>query len=87
MKDRNPFIVVLMPVGCASIGWLMVGVADHWLAAGRGRMEMSRIFLGILDVDLMDYLAQRHPRHPVVFILAGIFERGAKCSEDLEGTV
>jgi Protein of unknown function (DUF2975) len=84
VEDRNPFVVA-NAVRLRAIGWLMVGIQIVGLPLATAAGNVADIF-GENDVGfelpLNGILAIL-----LVFILAGIFERGAEMREELEGTV
>jgi Protein of unknown function (DUF2975) len=84
VEDRNPFVVA-NAVRLRAIGWLMVGVQIVGLPLATAAGNVADIFgendVGF-DLPLNGILAIL-----LVFILAGIFERGAEMREELEGTV
>lgn len=84
VEDRNPFVIA-NAVRLRAIGWLMVGVQIVGLPLATAAGNVADIF-GENDVGfelpLNGILAIL-----LVFILAGIFERGAEMREELEGTV
>ena len=84
VEDGNPFLRA-NAVRLKAIGWLMVAVQIIGLplavAAGRAADMFGESDTGV-DFSLNGVLAIL-----LVFILAGIFERGAEMREELEGTV
>jgi Protein of unknown function (DUF2975) len=84
VEDRNPFVVA-NAVRLRAIGWLMVGVQMVGLPLAVAAGNVADIF-GENDVD-MDFSLNGILAILLVFILAGIFERGAEMREELEGTV
>jgi hypothetical protein len=84
VEDGNPFVTV-NAVRLRAIGWLMVGIQVVGLPLAVAAGNVADMF-GEHDVG---------PELPLngilaillVFILAGIFERGAEMREELEGTV
>jgi Protein of unknown function (DUF2975) len=84
VEDRNPFISA-NAVRLRMIGWLMVGVQIVGLPLAVVAGNVADIF-GENNVD-MDFSLNGILAILLVFILAGIFERGAEMREELEGTV
>lgn len=84
VEDRNPFVIA-NAVRLRTIGWLMVGLqivgVPLAIAAGNVADMFGDSDTGF-DFPLNGILAIL-----LVFILAGIFERGAEMREELEGTV
>ncbi len=84
VEDGNPFMRA-NAVRLKAIGWLMVAVQIIGLplavAAGNAADMFGESDTGV-DFSLNGVLAIL-----LVFILAGIFERGAEMREELEGTV
>ncbi len=84
VEDGNPFMRA-NAVRLKAIGWMMVAVQIIGLplavAAGKAADMFGESDTGI-DFSLNGVLAIL-----LVFILAGIFERGAEMREELEGTV
>ncbi len=84
VEDGNPFIRP-NALRLKAIGWLMVGLQivgiPLAIAAGKAADMFGESDTG-LDISLNGILAIL-----LVFILAGIFERGAEMREELEGTV
>jgi Protein of unknown function (DUF2975) len=84
VEDGNPFIIA-NAVRLRAIGWLMVGVQIIGLPLATTAGNVADLFgendVGF-DLPLNGILAIL-----LVFILAGIFERGAEMREELEGTV
>lgn len=80
----NPFVRA-NALRLKTIGWLMVGLqivgVPLAIAAGKAADMFGESDTG-LDISLNGILAIL-----LVFILAGIFERGAEMREELEGTV
>ena len=84
VEDRNPFISA-NAVRLRTIGWLMVGLQIVGLPLAVSAGNVADIF-GENNVD-MDFSLNGILAILLVFILAGIFERGAEMREELEGTV
>jgi hypothetical protein len=84
VEDGNPFIKA-NAVRLRAIGWMMVGVQIVGLPLATAAGNVADLFgendVGF-DLPLNGILAIL-----LVFILAGIFERGAEMREELEGTV
>jgi hypothetical protein len=84
VEDGNPFVIA-NAVRLRAIGWLMVGVQIIGLPLATTAGNVADLFgendVGF-DLPLNGILAIL-----LVFILAGIFERGAEMREELEGTV
>jgi hypothetical protein len=84
VEDGNPFIHA-NALRLKAIGWTMVGLqivgVPLAIAAGEVADRFGESDTG-LDISLNGILAIL-----LVFILAGIFERGAEMREELEGTV
>ena len=84
VEDGNPFIKA-NAVRLRAIGWMMVGVQIVGLPLATAAGNVADLFgendVGF-DLPLNCILAIL-----LVFILAGIFERGAEMREELEGTV
>ena len=84
VEDGNPFVRA-NALRLKTIGWLMVGLqivgVPLAIAAGKAADMFGESDTG-LDISLNGILAIL-----LVFILAGIFERGAEMPEELEGTV
>ena len=84
VEDGNPFIRA-NAIRLKAIGWLMVGLqivgVPLAIAAGNAADMFGESDTG-WDLSLNGILAIL-----LVFILAGIFERGAEMREELEGTV
>jgi Protein of unknown function (DUF2975) len=84
VEDGNPFVRA-NALRLKTIGWLMVGLqivgVPLAIAAGKAADMFGESDTG-LDISLNGILAIL-----LVFILAGIFERGAEMREELEGTV
>jgi Protein of unknown function (DUF2975) len=84
VEDGNPFVIA-NAVRLRAIGWLMVGVQIIGLPLATAAGNVADLFgendVGF-DLPLNGILAIL-----LVFILAGIFERGAEMREELEGTV
>ncbi len=84
VEDGNPFIMA-NAVRLRAIGWMMVGVQIVGLPLATAAGNVADLFgendVGF-DLPLNGILAIL-----LVFILAGIFERGAEMREELEGTV
>jgi hypothetical protein len=84
VEDGNPFIKA-NAVRLRAIGWMMVGVQIVGLPLANAAGNVADLFgendVGF-DLPLNGILAIL-----LVFILAGIFERGAEMREELEGTV
>jgi Protein of unknown function (DUF2975) len=84
VEDSNPFVVA-NAVRLKAIGWLMIAVQIIGIPLALVAREAADLFGENnvdLDVSLNGILAIL-----LVFILAGIFERGAEMREELEGTV
>ncbi len=84
VEDGNPFIVA-NAVRLKAIGWLMVAVQIIGIPLALVAKEAADLF-GENNVDL-DLSLNGILSILLVFILAGIFERGAEMREELEGTV
>jgi len=84
VEDRNPFIAA-NAVRLKAIGWLMVAVQIIGIPLALVARETADLF-GENNVDL-DISLNGILAILLVFILAGIFERGAEMREELEGTV
>ena len=84
VEDRNPFVVA-NAVRLKAIGWLMVAVQIIGIPLAIVAREAADMF-GENNVDL-DISLNGILAILLVFILAGIFERGAEMREELEGTV
>lgn len=84
VEEGNPFIRA-NAIRLKAIGWLMVGLqivgVPLAIAAGKAADMFGESDTG-WDFSLNGILAIL-----LVFILAGIFERGAEMSEELEGTI
>ncbi len=84
VEDGNPFVRA-NALRLKTIGWLMVGLqivgVPLAISAGKAADMFGESDTG-LDISLNGILAIL-----LVFILAGIFERGAEMREELEGTV
>lgn len=84
VEDGNPFVRA-NAMRLKAIGWLMVGLqvvgVPLAIAAGNAADMFGESDTG-WDLSLNGILAIL-----LVFILAGIFERGAEMREELEGTV
>lgn len=84
VEDGNPFVRA-NAIRLKAIGWLMVGLqivgVPLAIAAGNAADMFGESDTG-WDMSLNGILAIL-----LVFILAGIFERGAEMREELEGTV
>jgi len=84
VEDGNPFIKA-NAVRLRAIGWMMVGVQILGLPLATAAGNVADLFgendVGY-DLPINGILAIL-----LVFILAGIFERGAEMREELEGTV
>jgi Protein of unknown function (DUF2975) len=84
VEDGNPFIKA-NAARLRAIGWMMVGVQIVGLPLATAAGNVADLFgendVGF-DLPLNGILAIL-----LVFILAGIFERGAEMREELEGTV
>jgi Protein of unknown function (DUF2975) len=84
VEDGNPFIMA-NAVRLRAIGWMMVGVQIVGLPLATAAGKVADVFgendVGF-DLPINGILAIL-----LVFILAGIFERGAEMREELEGTV
>ena len=80
----NPFVIA-NALRLKAIGWMMVAVQVISLPLAVAAGEMADLFgesdTGV-DLSLNGVLAIL-----LVFVLAGIFERGAEMREELEGTV
>lgn len=84
VEEGNPFVLA-NAVRLKAIGWLMVAVQIIGIPLAIVAREAADLFGENnvdLDVSLNGILAIL-----LVFILAGIFERGAEMREELEGTV
>ena len=84
VEDANPFVVA-NAVRLKAIGWLMIAVQIIGIPLALVAREAADLF-GENDVDL-DISLNGILAILLVFILAGIFERGAEMREELEGTV
>ena len=84
VEDGNPFVVA-NAVRLKAIGWLMVAVQIIGIPLAIAAREAADLF-GENNVDL-DISLNGILSILLVFILAGIFERGAEMREELEGTV
>jgi Protein of unknown function (DUF2975) len=84
VEDRNPFVAA-NAVRLRAIGWLMVGLQIVAIPLAVAAGNVADIF-GDNNVD-MDFSINGILAILLVFILAGIFERGAEMREELEGTV
>lgn len=84
VEDRNPFIIA-NALRLRAIGWMMVGLQIVGLPLAIAAGNVADLF-GENDVD-MDFSLNGILAILLVFILAGIFERGAEMREELEGTV
>ncbi len=84
VEDGNPF-VTMNAVRLRAIGWLMVGVQIVGLPLAVAAGTVADMF-GKNDVGI-DFPINSILAILLVFILAGIFERGAEMREELEGTV
>lgn len=84
VEDRNPFVAA-NAARLRTIGWLMVGLQIIGLPLAVAAKNVADIF-GENNVD-MDLSLNGILAILLVFILAGIFERGAEMREELEGTV
>lgn len=84
VEEGNPFVRA-NAIRLKAIGWLMVGLqivgVPLAIAAGKAADMFGESDTG-WDLSLNGILAIL-----LVFILAGIFERGAEMREELEGTV
>ena len=84
VEDGNPFVRA-NAIRLKAIGWLMVGLqivgVPLAIAAGNAADMFGESDTG-WDLSINGILAIL-----LVFILAGIFERGAEMREELEGTV
>ena len=84
VEDGNPFVMA-NAFRLRAIGWMMVGVQIVGLPLATAAGNVADLFgendVGF-DLPLNGVLAIL-----LVFILAGIFERGAEMREELEGTV
>ena len=84
VEDGNPFITA-NAVRLRAIGWMMVAVQIIGLPLAATAGNVADIF-GENDVGI-DFPLNAILAILLVFILAGIFERGAEMREELEGTV
>ena len=84
VEDRNPFVIA-NAARLKAIGWLMVTVQIIGIPLAVVAREAADLF-GENNVDL-DISPNSILAILLVFILAGIFERGAQMREELEGTV
>jgi hypothetical protein len=84
VEDGNPFIVA-NAIRLRAIGWMMVGLQIVGVPLAVAAGNVADIF-GDNDVG-MDLPLNSILAILLVFILAGIFERGAEMREELEGTV
>ena len=84
VEDGNPFVIA-NAVRLRAIGWMMVGIQVVGLPLATAAGNVADLFgendVGF-DLPLNGILAIL-----LVFILAGIFERGTEMREELEGTV
>jgi Protein of unknown function (DUF2975) len=84
VENGNPFVIA-NALRLRAIGWMMVGLQIVGLPLAAAAGNVADIFgendVGF-DLPLNSILAIL-----LVFILAGIFERGAEMREELEGTV
>lgn len=84
VEDRNPFITA-NAMRLRAIGWMMVGLQIIGFPLAVAAKNVADIF-GENNVD-MDFSLNGILAILLVFILAGIFERGAEMREELEGTI
>lgn len=84
VENRNPFVIA-NAIRLKAIGWLMVAVQIIGIPLGLVAREAADLF-GENNVDL-DISLNAILAILLVFVLAGIFERGAEMREELEGTV
>ena len=84
VEDGNPFVLA-NAIRLKAIGWLMVAVQIIGIPLAIVAREAANLF-GENNVDL-DISLNGILSILLVFILAGIFERGAEMREELEGTV
>ena len=84
VEDRNPFVIA-NAARLKAIGWLMVAVQIIGIPLALVARKAADLF-GENNVDL-DISPNSILAILLVFILAGIFERGAQMREELEGTV
>jgi Protein of unknown function (DUF2975) len=84
VEQGNPFITA-NAIRLRAIGWIMVGIQIIGLPLAAAAGNVADMFgendVGF-DLPINGILAIL-----LVFILAGIFERGAEMREELEGTV
>ena len=84
VEHGNPFVFA-NAVRLKAIGWLMVAVQIIGIPLAMVARQAADLF-GENNVDL-DISLNGILSILLVFILAGIFERGAEMREELEGTV
>ncbi len=84
VEDGNPFIKA-NAVRLRAIGWIMVGIQIVGLPLATTAGNVADLF-GENDVGF-NFPLNGILAILLVFILAGIFERGAEMREELEGTV
>lgn len=84
VEDGNPFIKA-NAVRLRAIGWIMVGIQVVGLPLATTAGNVADLF-GENDVGF-NFPLNGILAILLVFILAGIFERGAEMREELEGTV
>ncbi len=84
VADGDPFVLA-NAVRLKAIGWLMVAVQVVGIPLAIVAREAADLF-GENNVDL-DVSLSGILSILLVFVLAGIFERGAEMREELEGTV
>ena len=84
VEDGNPFVTA-NAVRLKAIGWMMVAVQIVGLPLAVAAGEAADMF-GESDTGF-DFSLNGILAILLVFILAGIFERGAEMREELEGTV
>ena len=84
VEDGNPFVTA-NAIRLRAIGWMMVGIQIVGLPLAVAAGNVADMF-GQNDVGI-DFPLNAILAILLVFILAGIFERGAEMREELEGTV
>lgn len=84
VEEGNPFVLV-NATRLKAIGWMMVAVQIVGLPLAAAAGEAADMF-GNSDTGI-DFSLNGVLAILLVFILAGIFERGAAMREELEGTV